>query len=190
MRNALSEMTLPAQAVLCIEADATDAKNGTVGVGPLLGSGSKDGNGAKDGTDSRKMVLCPPQCSSMMQMCGAVVSGVRALPAVRRDGELRPPSLVLSLALHSPSSAAVDPERDSGRLYVGCVGRVLAFDLDKGERKDFVVDGGHACGIAVTEDGARLYVVQTGGDIFCVDTRTGVAVRLLAVVVGSVCRPV
>jgi hypothetical protein len=33
-------------------------------------------------------------------------------------------------------------------------------------------------GLAVTEDGARLFVVQTSGAVYRVDTRTGVAVAV------------
>jgi hypothetical protein len=73
-----------------------------------------------------------------------------------------------ALAVHTPpvrsppSGAAVatdaDAERDVGSLYVGCRDGVHAFDLAEGKRTHFPIVQ-TITGLAVTEDGARLFVV-------------------------------
>jgi hypothetical protein len=69
------------------------------------------------------------------------------------------------LALHVPApSVAVDRERDVGRLYVSSKSAVHAFDLTSGECT--------VTALAVTDDGARLFVVGCES-LSVVNTRTG-----------------
>jgi hypothetical protein len=84
------------------------------------------------------------------------------------------------LALHTPRGTVSvdpdpdpDPDRDIGCLYVGCDDEVLAFDLANGERKRFPCDGAQPIsGLAIAEDGARLFVV-TDQTVSLLDTQTG-----------------
>ncbi len=74
-------------------------------------------------------------------------------------------------ALPNASTAAAD-DRDVGRLYVGSIDGVHAFDLASGQRKHFHRDDRCVNALALTEDGTRLFAVSDDGiDIF--DTRTG-----------------
>jgi hypothetical protein len=57
-------------------------------------------------------------------------------------------------------------------LYVGAGDGVHVFDLDAGERKLLAVRAAPTSGLALTEDGARLFAVGTAG-IDVIDTRTG-----------------
>jgi hypothetical protein len=104
------------------------------------------------------------------------------------------------LALHAPSqaqaqaqaqapvpfsaamSAAVDPdcERDGGCLYVFCDDGVHAFDLQAGTRRVFQLDPHSAVhGLAVNEDGTRLFAVSPG-IVYVFDMRTGTRTALIA----------
>jgi hypothetical protein len=96
-----------------------------------------------------------------------------------------------ALALHvrtdaSDGAAAPDPDRDVGRLFVGCTDGVHAFDLMGGKRQHFQPKRTMGCvtGLAVTDDGARLFAVGVRG-IHMFATRTGAATEL-----ASALRPV
>jgi hypothetical protein len=78
-----------------------------------------------------------------------------------------------SLTAASNTTATVDPERDAGVLYVGCGDGVHVFDLTCGERKCFAkTDNYSITGLALTDDGARLFAVG-GGGVLRFDTSTG-----------------
>jgi hypothetical protein len=100
-----------------------------------------------------------------------------------------------ALALHAPpvpppssgsaADAKADSDRDVGRLFVGCTDGVHAFDLTEGKRTRFEFDGNPFIrALAVTEDGARLFVV-TSPAIHAVDTRTGASTTLITMVDGA-----
>jgi hypothetical protein len=92
-----------------------------------------------------------------------------------------------ALALHVPSArplsatvaVAVDADdRDVGVLYVSSGSELHAFDLTEGVRKRFELSDPRTInGIAVTEDGARLFVVTVNA-VHVVDTRTGACAPL------------
>jgi hypothetical protein len=90
--------------------------------------------------------------------------------------------MALRLALHVSSSAravaAADPDRDVGRLFVSCRDGVHAFDLMEGEHKHFAFDPlGNITGLAVTDDGGRLFAV-TRGTVLLVDAHSGAVTAL------------
>jgi hypothetical protein len=81
---------------------------------------------------------------------------------------------------------ARDTDRDVGRLFVGCLDGVHACDLAKGERKFFALSASPygIAGMAVTEDGARLFAVIKDG-VRTVDLRTGACAVLVPTNSGS-----
>jgi hypothetical protein len=88
------------------------------------------------------------------------------------------------MALHAipvPSQTA-DPLADSGWLYVGCGDGVYGFNLTQRTRRHFpksaLMSQRTITGMAVTEDGARLFVVAQHF-IEVMDTRTGVFTTLV-----------
>jgi hypothetical protein len=85
---------------------------------------------------------------------------------------------VAASLLPSGGGGAQDADRDVGCLFVGAKSAVYAFDLQTGQRKHFVI-GGPAGGLAVTQDGARLFVLRMSGRfVYSIDTRVGVVVQI------------
>jgi hypothetical protein len=93
-----------------------------------------------------------------------------------------------AMALHAPSSSMMKAatainspvDADGGRLYVSFGRELHAFDLSEGLRRQFSFSP--KCrsinGIALTEDGARLFVVTIDG-VHVLDTRTGDIAQLI-----------
>ncbi len=85
----------------------------------------------------------------------------------------RPSAMVMHVSpspFVSSSISPADPDRDVGRLFVGCADGVHVFDLSTGERQHFPIED--VTGLALTEDGARLFAGGERG-VYMVDTRTG-----------------
>jgi hypothetical protein len=120
--------------------------------------------------------------STLIGRAGPSVEFARSSAPSFRSGAADAVMEPYCLALYAPrKSTAVeaalhpDPERDVGRLFVGYRNGVFAFDLQSGEKKRFDVEiGVGASGLAVTEDGARLFAVYSSSAVYSVDTRTGV----------------
>jgi hypothetical protein len=84
------------------------------------------------------------------------------------------------VAVPKPSAvSAAEGEIDAVRLFVGCDDGVHAFDMVQGEHKHFRVRTGPVSGVAVTDDGARLFAVQTSG-LLCVDLATEKVTTLIS----------
>jgi hypothetical protein len=85
-----------------------------------------------------------------------------------------------SIASAGPS-AGPSAECDVGLLYVGCSDSVHVFDLARGERSRLEMDRegreSRVTGLAIREDGARLFAVIAGG-VFMWDTRTRIRTAL------------
>jgi hypothetical protein len=110
-----------------------------------------------------------------------------AAPAFRQTLPVPWPMVLHTPTVGSGSSSSsgggsVSDERDAGWLYVGCLGRVEAFDLTLGERKQFLLPGltRGTSGLALLDDGARLLVVRPERQVDEVDLRTGSVRPLLA----------
>jgi hypothetical protein len=86
------------------------------------------------------------------------------------------------LAVPVPTSSAgpaAEGEMDAVRLFVGCSEGVSAFDMVTGEQKHFRVESGSVTGVAVTDDGARLFIVHTHS-VSCVNLATEKVTSLIS----------
>jgi hypothetical protein len=134
--------------------------------------------------------------TTLIGAAGPVVQFARSAAPSFRAKLPTPHALALRVPSAAPASsgarAGADPDsdRDIGRLYIGCDGGVHAFDLSAGERQLLfplpTLPGGMSSsehtvtGLAVSHDGARLFVVATT-IVFMVDLRTGSATPLVGV---------
>jgi hypothetical protein len=88
--------------------------------------------------------------------------------------------MALFMTVADAQAGARDTDRDVGRLFLGCTDCVHACDLANGKREffPFPVSSDGITGMAVTEDGARLFSVQKDG-VHTVGLRTSACAVLV-----------
>jgi hypothetical protein len=139
------------------------------------------GNGDGDGRDGRRGGGGGPGGPMVTTLIGRA-NTLAAPGAVQFSASsaecFQQPIKPLAMALHVPSSANIEDERDVGRLFVGCEDGVHVFHLAEGKRQHFPLSIGACNGLAVNEDGARLFVVSNGW-VAAMDTQSGASTVLV-----------
>lgn len=122
----------------------------------------------------------PPAERTVSTLIGARGANVHFAKSIAGSFQ-QPLQKPTTLALHAP----LPSDTDVGQLYVGCANGIYAFDLVKGERRYLSADVTYYTGLAVTDDGTRLFAVNlTSVNMF--DTHTGVRTTLIPIISGRI----